>query len=144
VTRLLTVLILGILLHAPAAATPMRATKPDKFPRPQEEPVKPGRDLNPPLKRQRIFGIGVGFDTSGTLAGVALKIVLPDSPAFRAGLMPGCIVAEINGEATAGRSGEECARIIRDGAGTVRLKYLDPAMRERVVTLDKEWIAVPE
>jgi hypothetical protein len=144
VTSLLAVFTSGLLLLAPAAPEPMRATKPEKFPRPQEEPVKPGRDLTPPAKRQRIFGIGVGFDTSGTLAGVALKIVLPDSPAYRAGLMPGCIVAEINGEKTAGRSGEECARIIRDGAGAVRLKYLDPAMRERVVTLEKEWIVVPE
>ena len=104
-TSLLAVFTSGLLLLAPAAPEPMRATKPDKFPKAQEEPVKPGKELTPPAKRARIFGIGVSFDTSGTLAGVSLKLVLPDSPALRAGLMAGCIVSEINGEATVGRSG---------------------------------------
>ncbi|MGB8166278.1 MAG: PDZ domain-containing protein [Chthoniobacteraceae bacterium] len=125
-------------------ATPMRATKPEKFPRPQEEPLKPGTEMPAPGKRQRIFGIGVGFERSGTLAGVALNIVLPDSPAARAGLMPGCIISEINGELTAGRIGEDCARLIRDGATKVRIKYLDPALKERVLVLEKEWLAIPE
>lgn len=122
----------------------MRATRPEKFPRPQEEPVRPGTVVPPPGKRQRIFGIGVGFERSGTLAGVALNIVLPDSPAARAGLMPGCIISEINGEATAGRIGEDCARLIRDGATKVRIKYLDPALKEKVLVLEKEWLALPE
>lgn len=129
---------------ASVEATPMRATKPEKFPRPQEEPVRPGTEMPVPGKKQRIFGIGVGFDRSGTLAGVALNIVLPDSPAARAGLMPGCIISEINGELTAGRIGEDCARLIRDGATRVRIKYLDPALKEKVLILEKEWLAIPE
>ncbi len=129
---------------ASGKATPMRATKPEKFPRPQEEPLRPGTEMPVPGKKQRIFGIGVGFDRSGTLAGVALNIVLPDSPAARAGLMPGCIISEINGELTAGRIGEDCARLIRDGATRVRIKYLDPALKEKVLILEKEWLAIPE
>lgn len=125
-------------------ATPMRATRPDKFPRPQEEPVRPGTETPGPGKKQRIFGIGVGFERSGTLAGVALNIVLPNSPASRAGLVPGCIISEINGEATAGRVGDDCARLIRDATGRVKIKYLDPAMKEKVLILDKEWLALPE
>jgi PDZ domain len=125
-------------------ATPMRATKPEKFPRPQEEPLRPGTEMPAPGKKQRIFGIGVGFERSGTLAGVALNIVLPDSPAARAGLMPGCIISEINGEATAGRIGEDCARLIRDGSTKVRIKYLDPALKEKVLVLEKEWLALPD
>jgi len=141
ISLLLAVLSAGFLLFT---LQPLRETKPDKFPRPHEEPARPGPAATPAPKRQRIFGIGVGFERSGTLAGVALNIVLPDSPAFRAGLVAGCIVSEINGEPTAGRAGEECARLIRDGASTVRLKILDPAMKERAITLEKEWIVVPE
>jgi hypothetical protein len=124
--------------------SPMRATRPDKFPRPQEEPARPGPETPPPSKRQRIFGVGVGFERSGTLAGVALNIVLPDSPASRAGLLPGCIISEINGEPTAGRAGEDCARLIRDASTRVKLKYLDPAMKEKVLILEKEWLVLPE
>jgi hypothetical protein len=134
------------LVFAPSRefATPMRATRPEKFPRPQEEPMRPGTEMPVPGKKQRIFGIGVGFERSGTLAGVALNIVLPDSPAARAGLIPGCIISEINGEATAGRIGEDCARLIRDGSAKVRIKYLDAAMKEKVLVLEKEWLALPE
>jgi len=124
--------------------TPMRETRPEKFPRAQEEPSRPGAEPSPPSKKGRIFGIGVGFQASGTLAGVALNIVLPDSPAARAGLMSGYIISEINGEPTANRAGEDCARLIRDGATKVRIKYLDPAMKEKVLILEKEWLALPE
>ena len=86
----------------------------------------------------------MGFERSGTLAGVALNIVLPDSPASRAGLLPGCIISEINGELLGGRVGEDCARLIRDGSAKVRIKFLDPAMKEKLITLEKEWIVVPE
>ncbi|MEA3212963.1 MAG: hypothetical protein QOE70_6020 [Chthoniobacter sp.] len=121
---------------------PLRATRPDKLPPLREEPIKPGAEPLP--KRQRIFGIGVGFERSGGLGGVALNIVLPGSPAWRAGLVAGCVIAQINGESTIGRTGEECARIIREALGTVRIKYLDPALKEKTLTLEKEWIVVPE
>jgi hypothetical protein len=142
----LSLTVIAALFVSPAGgeAKPMRATRPDKFPRPQEEPMRPGTEMPAPGKKQRIFGIGVGFERSGTLAGVALNIVLPDSPAARAGLLPGCIISEINGEATAGRIGEDCARLIRDGSTKVRIKYLDPALKEKVLILEKEWLALPE
>jgi len=143
VIRPLFSLLAALLLAVPDAPAALRGTKNDKLPR-GTEPAKPGLEAPPPPRRQRIFGIGVGFEPSGALAGVALRIVLPDSPAARAGLAPGCIVSEINGEITAGRTGEDCARIIRDGAKTVKVKFLDPAMRERVITLEKQWILVPE
>jgi len=136
-------LLAALLAAAPAAPAALRGTKPEKLPR-GEEPVKPGPENPPITRRQRIFGIGVGFERTGALSGVALNIVLPDSPASRAGLTTGCIISEINGVATAGLSGEDCARIIREGSTTVKIKFLDPAMRERVITLEKLWITVPE
>jgi hypothetical protein len=131
------------LLVTPAAPAALRGSKPDRFPR-SDDPPRPGLESPAAPKRQRIFGIGVGFEVGGTLAGVALKLVLPDSPAFRAGLISGCIVAEINGQPTAGRTGDECARIIREGGNTVQMKVLDPTMRERTIQLEKQWLAVPE
>lgn len=122
----------------------MRETRPDRFPRPQEEPTRPGSEITPPAKKPPFFGVGVGFERSATVAGVAISIVLPSSPAWRAGLVAGCIVSEINGELTAGRSGEDCARLIKDGAPRVKIKYLDPAMKEKVLVLEKEWLTPPE
>ena len=135
----------GIILLASSLESPasLRETKTGKLPRPGEEPTRPEPGTPPPSKAQRIFGIGVGFERSGTLSGVALFTVLPDSPAFRAGLVVGCIISEINGQSTAGRTGDECAQLIRDGTAVVRMKFLDPAMKERTITLEKEWLAVP-
>lgn len=129
---------------ARASAIPARPPKIDPPPPWREEPVRPGAPLPVPPQKQRIFGIGVGFEKSGTLAGVPLNIVLPGSPAARAGLVAGCVIAEINGESTVGRAGDDCARLIREALGTVRIKYLDPALKERTLTLEKEWIVLPE
>lgn len=125
---------------APAA---LRGSKVDKFPR-GDEPARPNPPAPETPKRRYIFGIGIGFERTSTLTGMALNIVLPDGPAFRMGLTAGSVVAEINGEATTGRTGEECARMIREGGNTVKLKVFDATLRERVIQLDKEWIAVPE
>ena len=134
----------ALFLATPPTAQPLRETRPDKFPRPPDEPSRAPAEVAPPARAARIFGIGVGFERSGTLAGVPLTTVLPDSPAFRAGLMKGSIVSEINGESTAGRSGEECARLIISGGTTVRMKVLDPTLRERLIVLEKVWLVVPE
>lgn len=126
------------------SAIPARTPKNERQPPWREDQVRPGIPLPVVPQKQRIFGIGVGFEKSGTLAGVPLNIVLPGSPADRAGLVSGCVIVEINGESTVGRPGDDCARIIREALGTVRIKYLDPAMKEKTLTLEKEWIAIPE
>jgi hypothetical protein len=127
-----------------ALAIPARTPKSGQHPPWREETPKPGVPLPVAPQRQGFFGIGVGFERSGTLAGVPLKLVLPGSPAARAGLVAGCFIAEINGQTTVGRIGEDCARIIQEALGTIRIKYLDPAMKERTLTLEKEWLVLPE
>jgi hypothetical protein len=127
-----------------ALAIPARTPKSGQHPPWREEPAKPGAPLPVVPQRQRFFGIGVGFEKSGTLAGVPLRLVLPGSPAGRAGLAAGCIIAEINGESTVGRPGDDCARIIQEALGTIRIKYLDPALKEKTLTLEKEWLVLPE
>lgn len=126
-----------------ASAIPSRGSKVDRA-QPWDEGSRTPLPLPTVVKPARIFGIGVGFEKTGILAGVPLTVVLPGSPAERAGLVPGCVIVEINGHATVGRRGEDCANIIREALGIVRLKYLDAGMKERVLNLDKEWIDLPE
>ena len=94
--------------------------------------------------RRWIFAIGVGFERVGTALGVPLSQVLPGSPADRAGLAAGAIVAEINGMSTVGRTDEECVRMVKDGGASVKLKFYDPAtLVPRTLTVKKESIALP-
>jgi hypothetical protein len=94
--------------------------------------------------RRVIFAIGVGFASVGTTLGVPLSQVLPGSPADRAGLAAGAIIAEINGVSTVGRTEEECVRMVKEGGASVKLKYYDPAtLLPRTLTVKKESIAIP-
>jgi S1-C subfamily serine protease len=94
--------------------------------------------------KRRFFGLGIGFATRGDARGIALDQVVPASPAERAGLGAGTVIAEINGESTLGRSGEDCTRMVRESGNVVAIKYFDPAtlkLRER--TLEKAWFLLP-
>lgn len=121
-------------------------------------PVKlPARDQSPlihdslprageatPAPRKKFFGLGVGFQSRANAQGIALEQVVAGSPADRAGITAGTVIAEINGESTAGRSGEECTRMVREAGNAVTLKYYDPAtLKLRTRTLDKEWMMLP-
>jgi membrane-associated protease RseP (regulator of RpoE activity) len=96
-----------------------------------------------PVKK-RMFGIGVGFQARGTTQGIVLDQIVDGSPAGRAGLTPGTVIAEINGESTLGRTGEECTRMVREGGNAVTIKYYDPAtLKLRTRTLEKDWFPLP-
>ena len=99
--------------------------------------------IEAPALKRLLFGLGLGFYGIGDPQGVPITRVMPDSPAARAGLAVGCVVTEINGVVTVGRTGEDCARIIQNGFGPVRLKYLDAARQEKMLQIKKAWIAVP-
>jgi C-terminal processing protease CtpA/Prc len=99
--------------------------------------------LRPGLPKRTLFGVGVGFEPSGTSQGAIVKTILPKSPAARAGLAVGCIVTEINGQQTVGRGGDECAQIIKDCFGPVRIRILDSTLKERTLSIDKVWLTVP-
>ena len=97
-----------------------------------------------PAPKRRFFGIGVGFQRSGTAQGIALEQVVPGSPADRAGLVASTVIAEINGESTLGKNGEDCTRMVRDSGSSVVIKYLDPVtLKPRTRTLEKEWFPLP-
>jgi membrane-associated protease RseP (regulator of RpoE activity) len=97
-----------------------------------------------PAPKRRFFGIGVGFQRSGTVQGIVLDQIVPASPAERAGLTAGTVITEINGESTVGRSGDDCTRMVRDGGSTVVIKFNDPiTLKPRTRTLEKEWFPLP-
>jgi S1-C subfamily serine protease len=140
----------AIVLALLTCAAPVRDARP--------LPVKlPGRADSPifreglprtgdatPAPRKRFFGLGVGFQTRTSAQGIALDQVVAGSPADRAGLAPGTVIVEINGESTLGRSGEECTRMVRESGNAVTVKYFDPAtLKLRTRTLEKEWFYLP-
>ena len=122
------------------------ATGACSLPSPDEQPsLKQRLSRNPdapvlPAGR-RIFGIGVGFERTGSAHGLPLSQVLPGSPAARAGLVAGVVVSEINGLSTIARSEEECVRIIRESAPAVKLKFYEPSSpTPRTLVIMKESI----
>lgn len=127
-----------------SAAIPSRPPKTEPQMPWREDRAKPAAPFPGTPAPMRFFGIGIGFNESGTLAGVPLNRVIAGSPAARAGLVPGCVIVEINGQTTVGRPGNDCARIIQDLLGTVHIKYLDPALKEKTLTIEKEWITLSE
>ena len=94
--------------------------------------------------KKLLFGLGVGFDRFSGAQGMAISRIMPDSPASRAGLTLECVILEINGVVTTGRTGEDCARIIQNTFGPVRLKILDPGQNEKTLKLNKAWLPIPE
>lgn len=138
------------LLAALSLATPDSAVRPVpvKLPSQERTPIfrgplpKPGEAT--PIPQRRFFGIGVGFQSRGTVQGIALEQVVAGSPADRAGLTAGTVIAEINGVSTMGRSAEDCTRLVRESGGTVVLKFYDPAtFKLRTRTLEKDWFPLP-
>jgi len=106
--------------------------------------LSPGGHNDALPARRWLFGIGVGFEHEGTTLGVALRRVLPGSPAERAGLAVGAIISEINGMSTVGRTDEECVRMVTEAGPSVKLKFYDPAtLVPRTLTVKKESIALP-
>jgi len=97
-----------------------------------------------PAPPKKFFGLGIGFATRGNAQGISLDQVVADSPAERAGLAPGTVIAEISGQSTLGRTGEECTRMVRESGNAVTVKYYDPAtLKLRTQTVEKDWFNLP-
>ncbi|MEI9897035.1 MAG: PDZ domain-containing protein [Chthoniobacter sp.] len=97
-----------------------------------------------PAPRKRVFVLGIQFQSRGGAQGIALERVVPGSPADRAGFTVGTIITEIDGKSTAGRTGEDCRRIVQEAGTTVPIKYYDPlTFKLRARTVDKDWIPDP-
>jgi len=103
---------------------------------------RPG--LATPSPRKSVFVLGIRFQNRGGTQGIALEEVVPGSPADRAGFVVGMIISEIDGKSTAGRSGEDCTRLVQEAGNAVAVKYYDPVtFKLRSRTVQKEWIVPP-
>jgi membrane-associated protease RseP (regulator of RpoE activity) len=121
---------------------------PVKLPGKDESPIYrdglPGAGKTTPAPKRKMFGLGIGFLDRANAQGIPLEQVVPGSPAERAGLAPGTVIAEINGDSTLGRNREECTRMIRESGNKVTLKYYDPVtLKLRTRTLEKDWFFIP-
>jgi len=97
-----------------------------------------------PSPRKPVFVLGIIFQDRGGAQGIALKVVVPGSPADRAGFVVGMILSEIDGKSTAGRSGEDCTHMVQEAGNTVAVKYYDPVtFKPRSRSVQKEWIVPP-
>ncbi len=97
-----------------------------------------------PAPRKSVFVLGIRFQNRGGAQGIALEEVVPGSPADRAGFAVGMIITEIDGKSTAGRTAEDCTRMVQEAGNVVPLKYYDPVtFKPRARTVQKEWIVPP-
>lgn len=122
---------------------PVKLPAPNKLPVLREGLPAAGTSTPAPAKA-RFFGLGLSFQDRSTAQGVPISRVVAGSPADRAGLTAGTVVAEIDGTSTIGRSEADCVRMVREAGNSVVLKYYDPAtLKLRTRTLDKDWFPVP-
>ncbi len=76
----------------------------------------------------RVIGIGVALGINQDDEAPIVIQVLPNSPAENAGLPMGAIIKKVNGVSTAGRTLEQCVKLIRGPEGIpVLLEFIDPA-----------------
>jgi carboxyl-terminal processing protease len=91
----------------------------------------------------QVSGIGVETATKPVRGGVKIEDVLPDSPAAKAGLLPGEIITAVDGRSLKGKTVIESANLIRGKVGTtVRLTLLHGS-RSRTVTITRANVSVP-
>jgi C-terminal processing protease CtpA/Prc len=91
----------------------------------------PSPTVPPPPMRQavverEIVGIGAVLKTDEDTDTLRIVDVLPNSPAAKAGIVPGTIIRSIDGQATEGIGLGDCVRLIRGPAGSkLRLEVVD-------------------
>ena len=89
-------------------------------------------------------GVGMTVDSRDTKQGLRVARVFPKSPAKEAGIKPGDLITEVNGESIAGDDAEVSTAKIRGEAGTeVTLTIKSPDKKPREETLERRQLAIP-
>ena len=84
---------------------------------------------------------GIGVEASHTDKGIEIVNVVKDSPAERAGLVPGDLVTKVNQVPTEGLSPEEGSKLMRGAPGSkVSLTYIDTNGDEQQLTITRQII----
>src|ERR1700722_19005863 len=79
--------------------------------------------------QEHIGGIGALVESKNHA--LIIIQVLPNTPAFKAGLIPGLIIQKIDGTATADKHLKDCVDMLRGAAGTtVKLELIDTAQSQ--------------
>jgi carboxyl-terminal processing protease len=89
-------------------------------------------------------GVGMTVDSRDTKKGLRVARVFPDSPAKEAGIKPGDLITEVDGESIAGDEADVSTAKIRGEAGTeVTLTVKAPGKDAREVKLERRKLAIP-
>jgi len=99
----------------------------------ERKPVYQGKWLSVWLKnidsspaQERVTGVGLALGVEADT--ITIMKVLPNTPASKAGLVPGLVIRTIDGTATDGKLLKECVDMLRGGVGTkVKLELVDTA-----------------
>jgi carboxyl-terminal processing protease len=113
----------------------------------ERKPVYQGKWLSVWLKnidsspaQERVTGVGLALGVEADT--ITIMKVLPNTPASKAGLVPGLVIRTIDGTATDGKLLKECVDMLRGGVGTkVKLELVDTAnSKTNTVELTRERI----
>ena len=77
------------------------------------------RAFNDALDPERISGIGVMIEPDAATSSVRISYVVPGTPAEHAGLLPGDVIAAVDGVTTKGLTVEAASKLLRGKAGTI-------------------------
>ena len=87
---------------------------------------------------------GVGLQIIDEGQKITIISVVPDSPAARAGIVPGLVILKVDDKTTDGKDQEECAQMIRGPVGSkVRLELFDPT-NSKTTTFELTKEIIPE
>lgn len=93
--------------------------------------------------RQQFGGVGMYVDVDPESKILKVTAAMPDTPAFRAGLLPGDSIIKIEGQSTAEMTRADAIEIMRGRPGTqVQLTIESRKKEQRVVSLNREVIPV--
>jgi carboxyl-terminal processing protease len=102
------------------------------------------KQFNEALDPERISGIGVMIEPDPVSGDVRLTYVVPGTPADRAGLRAGDVIAAIDAASTKGMSVEAASKLLRGRAGTiVAVTVMRPGTPDVSLTIRREEVQPP-
>jgi predicted metalloprotease with PDZ domain len=109
------------------------------------DPKGPNSRTGLPHPYAQYGGIGVGLDLDPERHAPRITMVLPNSAAAQAGLLPGLMVVRINGTLTAGKTLAESVYLTRGRVGSaVVLELFNPEIKQTMaLELTRQTLALP-
>lgn len=101
------------------------------------------KEFNEALDPERIGGIGVMIEPDTTSGFVRVTYVLPGTPAERAGLQNGDLIASVNGSPTKGLTVDKVSSLLRGTAGTIVSVTISRLNTTSTVSITRENVQPP-